>query len=158
MRRPSRCERTDRRQRSAQQGRDHPSAKPEPLDQPAQQGHLRGPGPRGDGLPERALDAPPGRPRAEPDSHQRVRTPAGSNPYGKCGTARTGPSAGSYSQLASPTISAKASGRFAVRHVVWRRDDLFLRLFHDRLGFRLPGTLNPVLPADLPYPLSDVVP
>ena len=64
------------------------------------------------------------------------------------------------SNLASPTISGKAARRFAPRLVVerWRRDDLFLRLFHDRLGFRLPGTLNPVLPAGLPYPLGDVVP
>jgi hypothetical protein len=64
------------------------------------------------------------------------------------------------SNLASPTISPKAAKLFALRLVVerWRRDDLFIRLFHDRLGFRLPGTLNPVLPAGLPYPLGDVVP
>jgi hypothetical protein len=62
--------------------------------------------------------------------------------------------------LASPMISGKAARRFAPRLVVerWRRDDLFLRLFHNRLGFRLPGTLNPVLPAGLPYPLGNVVP
>ena len=61
---------------------------------------------------------------------------------------------------ANARISGKAARRFAPRLVVerWRRDDLFLRLFHGRLGFRLPGTLNPVLPAGLPYPLGDVVP
>ena len=55
---------------------------------------------------------------------------------------------------------AMAARRFAPRLVVerWGRDDLFLRLFHDRLGFRLPGALNPVLPAGLPYPLGNVVP
>ena len=57
---------------------------------------------------------------------------------------------------ANARISAKAGRRFALRLVVerWRRDDLFLGLFADRL----PGSLNPVLPAGLPYPLGNVVP
>ena len=58
-----------------------------------------------------------------------------------------------------PAISGQMARCFAPRLVVERRrgDDLFLR-FHARLGFRMPGTLNPVLPAGLPYPLGDVVP
>ena len=59
-----------------------------------------------------------------------------------------------------PAISGKEARRFVLRLVVerWRRDDLFVRLFDNRFGFRLPGTLDPVLPAGLPNPLCNVVP